>query len=170
MKDYLLLCFFIMFSTLLSAQINLDRQVLAFVGGFGTDSEVNLNVSWTVGEITTETFESTEADIILTQGFQQWDTTDIISSIKNVALQEIGLSVFPNPVSQSLTIHQNSSNTRELSVKLIDLSGKVLRVKKLSGVSTQIDMSNLPSTMYLLHFTDTEGRSAFYKVLKTTDH
>jgi hypothetical protein len=74
------------------------------------------------------------------------------------------ISIFPNPAQNELTIASNSSLS---SVEIYSVLGnKVFEKKNLNTISETLDISALPSGIYLLNTLDTENRSATKKIIK----
>jgi hypothetical protein len=96
-----------------------------------------------------------------------------ISSLKwvnvtNVGLDEqasspIGISVFPNPATDNVQINFSLTGGRSVSIDLFDLTGRQVHSMNVStaasGLHTStLDVSELPSGMYLLRIMDNKGR------------
>jgi hypothetical protein len=71
------------------------------------------------------------------------------------------IKVFPNPVSDTLTI--NSSNSEVESFSLFDITGKL--IVETFG-QNKIDVSNLPQGVYLLKVNVNSGKSFSKKIIK----
>ncbi|MCO6492885.1 MAG: T9SS type A sorting domain-containing protein [Phaeodactylibacter sp.] len=148
------------FSTLLflllplfaTAQLQLGRQAIAIAGGYGVNSGANLSISYTVGEVAVQTREAPGAGIILTEGFQQPDDDVIIGTKEPFSLCELGITVFPNPVSQVLNIRLEAPLSRPVTASLFSPSGQVVRAVEMATGDAQLDMSRLPGGVYVLRF------------------
>jgi len=121
------------------------QEVIASDGNFATT--VDGSLSWTLGEIVTETFTLTNH---LTQGFQQ-NYEDLVS-IDELG-QEIVFSVFPNPFQGEITL-QVSDALPDYQIKVLDYQSKILFERQIffsPGVEKiSIDLSNLSEGYYLL--------------------
>ena len=73
------------------------------------------------------------------------------------------ISVFPNPVKQTLNIQTENINTIDISV--IDFSGKTLMNKKNSDSWNLLDLSMLPPGSYILSII-ADGKKTDWKILK----
>ena len=71
----------------------------------------------------------------------------------------LGLSIYPNPTSGIVSI--KSKQLVNANVTVYDLNGRVLLSTNINGTSSEINMSNLASGMYL--FKVQAGNSAFTK-------
>jgi hypothetical protein len=73
------------------------------------------------------------------------------------------LSIFPNPATKNVTIQFIDLNNPTLQV--YDIKGRVLLNQNLNNTSNTIDISGLPSGMYLFKVTSDQG-TATSKVVK----
>jgi hypothetical protein len=85
----------------------------------------------------------------------------ISSGLKNA--EELGVSVYPNPVIDMLTINQASNIDH---IELYNTEGKKLVSKKCKSESITLDMHNFNSGIYLLNLHSKDGKSAIVKILK----
>ena len=74
-----------------------------------------------------------------------------------------GISLFPNPVVQLLTIERLISSEAFPAYKIYSLEGKIVLEGRLGPTKSQIDMGSLTSGMYVLRL---EGMKGASKVLK----
>jgi len=115
---YSLLSLFL-FTTLVAKAQSVSPDVVASAGDLYANSSGQLQ--WTLGEVMTETFQST--DNILTQGFHQ--PFNLVSGIAELSTDNIA-SVYPNPATDKVSINFNTlKGTYHVSV--IDVTGKVLQ-------------------------------------------
>ena len=88
---------------------------------------------------------------------------EVILGIDDSAINE-SISIYPNPAQNYITV---SNNTALNSVEIYSVLGnKVLEKSNLNSLSETIDISNLPSGIYLINSVDTEKRSATKKLVK----
>lgn len=158
---------FIAFVSLLNAQKSIDWQVIPSQGG--TDQNSNVQIQWTLGEsaISSAVF----SNFRINEGFQQATLRTVKISrhdeISNAG-SDILADIFPNPTSGILNIDVSKSNSVLLHIRLSDPLGKLCAEKQLWAPSaTSIDMSALPSGIYLLRlYTDNTTWDEVYKVIK----
>lgn len=118
-------------------------------------------MSWTLGEISTETYS--DANNQLTQGFHQ--VTLMVTAIDD-QLESLAVQVFPNPVADQLNISLEES-TQAHRFRLLDASGKQLQVRESFFLNAEIDFSNYAKGTYFLHISDVNGTSVkTFKILK----
>ncbi len=71
--------------------------------------------------------------------------------------------IYPNPTTSHITIQFSNLNNAKLEV--YDINGRVLQNQNLNSTSNTVDISRLPSGMYLFKVSSDEG-SAMTKVIK----
>ena len=93
------MCRFVFFlaSVILSSSITYSQSVVSTDGGYSLGTSGSL--SWTLGEIVTETFE--DQSLYLTQGFQQ---VYLGSAGYSSLLLQKNISIYPNPFSSLINI------------------------------------------------------------------
>lgn len=73
------------------------------------------------------------------------------------------VSVYPNPATQTLTVSGASAGTH---LGIYDALGRLMQQSSLKGSKDQIDVSRLASGIYLMRFTDKQGRRGNVKFVK----
>ena len=73
------------------------------------------------------------------------------------------VKMYPNPVSNSLTIE--SIETIQ-SIRIYDLSGKIVKHSQVNGKGIVLDMSDLGEGMYLLQVQGQNGMQGMHKIIK----
>ncbi|MBC7864735.1 MAG: T9SS type A sorting domain-containing protein [Bacteroidia bacterium] len=157
----LFLFFSFIFSLGIFCQSTTSPEVIASSGDYNSGPSASL--SWTLGEIVTETVGN--GANTLTQGFQQpflQNTTGII----NLSTQAV--SVFPNPVSDELFITLPKES--EFSVFIIkDLSGKEIHTEKIMPgfILQKVEMQNYTAGIYFIQILSSTGKSnSIFKIIK----
>jgi len=154
-KYYLFLFLPWIFINILQAQ-----EVVATSGGSGTTS--GAKVTWTIGEPVTETISST--NIILTQGFNQGGL--ITTMIKKPEIPGLILNVYPNPSSDLIKISSGETDVSGMRYLLVDMNGKVILEKNMSGNESDISLSTLPPSIYFLKVYQNKKEIGTYKIVK----
>ena len=146
MKNYLFILFVILCSGSLTAQIEVSRDVLGSAGN--EISNGTLQMSFTVGEVFTQTLENTE---IHTLGFQQSDRW--FASVNDP--EENAFQLFPNPASTVITIQTTSKEA--FTYEIQDLVGRIILKGKTGYSGLRLDISDLPEGKYLFNMISEKG-------------
>ena len=77
-----------------------------------------------------------------------------------------GLLAYPNPVRDWLRLRVDDPELKGLNYILLDLSGKVLQMKKIEGSESIISMTGLPSGSFILNIYGNEGIIKSFKLIK----
>jgi hypothetical protein len=133
---------------------HLSHQVIVPVAGVVSKS--NLGYSQTVGETAVEVISS--SDLIFTQGFQQ----PSIRLLKENPPPGNGVKVFPNPVSDILTIELFGEKDRTFRIELVAISGiKVMSEKRVfSGQFwdvMQVEVDKYSKGLYFVRIISDDG-------------
>ncbi|MEZ5016906.1 MAG: T9SS type A sorting domain-containing protein [Flavipsychrobacter sp.] len=91
--------------------------------------------------------------------FQTWPLS--VSNVSN----NTGIAVYPNPVSDVLQLEVAGLIGNGAVVELQDITGKVVMRSEVTGAKMELNVSELPSGMYLLKYHD-EQRNELIKVNK----
>lgn len=92
----------------------------------------------------------------------EWvDVTNV--GLNELASDPIGVSVFPNPATEHVQIDFSLAGGRNVSIELFDLTGRQVSFMNVSTAasgmhSSIMDVSELPSGMYLVRIMDNKGR------------
>ncbi len=162
MKQLIFLFSFLTIGTIVNAQ-TADQNVIGSAGGYDTTN--NIKVSWTVGEVVTET--ATNDNNTLTQGFQQTNLT--ITQIKEnlINTENFSINIYPNPAVHSVSMEVTAESVKGLKYELNDNKGKLLLKGKFSDKLEKIDFTNYqPSIYYIRIYNDKGTFTDTYKVVK----
>lgn len=136
------------------------QEVISTSGSQGETTSGSLN--WTVGEAVIETI--TNGTNTMTQGFQQSKLT--VTAINNLKDSGIELSVYPNPANDFLSIEVKTDKQIDLMLSLIDLNGKLILQKKMTGNIQTVNMENYSPATYILKVTEDNKEIQTYQIVK----
>jgi hypothetical protein len=97
-----------------------------------------------------------------------FDTTFVgyPTAIKHIQDDNLALSVYPNPTNGIIYLTGNTGNTLDVSISN-DLGQTV---KWVQGVSTQLDISELPAGIYIMNARDRQnGKTYRSKIIKSSN-
>ena len=143
MKTYTLS--FLAFLLSLSVNAQTAHQVLSATGGDATGS--GGTVAYSVGQIVYTTNTGTNGSVA--QGVQQPYEISIVLGIEDNSIN-LGLSAYPNPTANFLTLDVGNAELSTLNFQLYDISGKLIESRKIISSSETIAMENLPTATYFL--------------------
>ncbi|HBX50568.1 MAG: hypothetical protein A2275_15740 [Bacteroidetes bacterium RIFOXYA12_FULL_35_11] len=160
MKKTILLPVFICFFGFAFSQ-SIGPDIITSSGNYHDNGTVS--ISWTLGEGVIETFS--DGNTILTQGFQQpyYDLV-LVETID----ENINISCYPNPTTQFINLEWQIPGTNEVSVEIIDMTGRILLNKnyKEDNAKKQINLSTFPQADYFIRLAK-EGKTVkTYKITK----
>lgn len=137
------------------ALVNLKGQKLEVVSAAGDSYENSgYTISWTLGEVASETFSNGSA-LEITQGFQQ--PSIIITAIDEVKDNGVHMVAYPNPTLNIVYIKFESDNFNDCSFSIYDMNGKILSCDKIKNTTQIIDLTSYPSAQYVLKVVDKDG-------------
>lgn len=87
-----------------------------------------------------------------------------ITSLDEMAKSGFNFKTYPNPVSDILSIEMESGNN-PIELKIIDLTGKVVRQAQLKGQKSYLDLSELSTGIYVIQI-QSEGKVSSSKLIK----
>lgn len=121
--------------------------------------------SYTVGQVVYTTNIGTNGSVA--QGVQQPYEISVVSGIEQAKNINLICSAYPNPTADFLTLNVENYDNENLSYQLFDISGKLLKSKKLTSNETTISMTNLVSATYFLKVIDNKKEIKTFKIIKT---
>ena len=138
------------------------QEVIVSASGYNVSEGVSL--SWTLGETVIPTFKSQDGSLILTHGFQQ---KMIITAIEETIIEKVKIKVFPNPVTEIMTIQFDTPFDEEIIMDVIDYQGKTFKSDIIESAVTnkQVNLQDIPAGIYYLRLM--KGKLInVYKVVK----
>jgi hypothetical protein len=152
---------FIMFLGLYASNI-CAQQAIPASGGDATGT--GGSASYTVGQVTYTTATGTNGTVH--QGVQLPYEIFVVTGLEEANGIGLELSVYPNPTKDYLNLTINDNELKELSYQLYDNNGKLLDIKDITGLETQIEMSDYPSAAYYLHVIHSQKTIKTFKIIK----
>jgi hypothetical protein len=153
--------------TLLAVSVGaqqIKQEVIATAGGYNKSADNSISISWTLGETIIPTFKSQDGTLILTHGFQQ---KLIITSVEENLEEQVKVTIYPNPTSETINILFETATDKVISVYLVDSQGKMVKTDQIEATVLEkpIDMQDLPAGIYYLRLI--KGKLVnVYKVVK----
>lgn len=159
MKRTSIHCFFlILFSlsvSLLSAQSAVPATGTNASGGGGS-------ASYSIGQAV-YLYKGPSAQI--TEGVQQAYEITTLSAGETSAQQE-GILLYPNPFSEYLYIDFTTENYKNAEYQLFDTQGKLIRKDMISRIKSELNLSSLPSAVYIIRISRNGEHLKTFKIIK----
>ncbi|MCK6695296.1 MAG: T9SS type A sorting domain-containing protein [Thermoanaerobaculia bacterium] len=135
----------------------LFNQVVASTGNVAVQQ--GFIYAYTVGEVVI--FTGSFDNFILTQGFHQPEQTRIVS-VEQPQLADWDIEVFPNPVSDRLTIRFSPEKGVALRVSVTDLAGKIILSDQLltDPAGSMLNCSAWQPGVYFVRMQDPQSRAS----------
>jgi len=167
--QFILLAFptLLIFSTSLSAQLMIERELVGAVAAVSTvlptSGEPELQIDASFGE---SLIGYEEGDIIITVGFQQAKTKGINNLDEFDApesqeqVTDVSVTAYPNPTVERLTVDLGEFREKFTRIRLIDSYGRTVMDRTVAGdqVITFRQLDQLPNANYFLQGIDDEGK------------
>lgn len=121
-------------------------------------------VSYTIGQTDYNVASGTNGNII--QGMQQ---PFEISEITGIGMKGIELfsTIYPNPSAGNLTLKiENPESYEQLSLRIYDVTGKVLIQERIFNTETTVHLSNFANAKYFLKVINKGQELKTYQIIK----
>ncbi len=154
MKGFKILGLFFLVSWTNVFTQQLSHQVLVPLAGLYSDG--NISYSQTVGETAVEIISC--SDYIFTQGFQQ----PLVKVSSETHPEGNGIKIYPNPVTDYVTIELYGESARTFRIDFINLAGRVVRSSRVEfsdnfWFKEPQNIKNLISGFYLIRIKSEDG-------------
>jgi len=122
-------------------------------------------ISWSLGEVITETFLNTEYSV--TQGFHQCNYR--VTAMDESILIDFDIQVYPNPASDFIRVVINSNKKKPESflISITDLQGKKLLLFNAAGNSHILSLLSYKPGTYFLSVLEGEKILKTFKIIKS---
>jgi Secretion system C-terminal sorting domain len=122
------------------------------------------SASYTVGQIVYTT--NTGSNGSEAQGVQQPYEISVITAVKEAGGISLEFVVYPNPASDFIKINIENYEVENLTYRLHDINGILLKTGKVEGNETTIPMNTLLPSIYFLKVFEGNKEIITYKIIK----
>ncbi len=138
----------------------ISQEVVSSSGDCFDNSSGQL--SWTLGELATETYEADDATLI--QGFQQ-PIYEVATVFENTEYNNL-IQVYPVPSSDFITVEFEEIQD-VIQIVLYNLQGEIISTKQGESATVTLDLNNLSRSEYILKIMNKEKNlMKSYKIIK----
>ncbi len=148
---------------LFAASISINAQEAVVTTGGDASSSAG-SVSYSVGQVVYTTSTGTNGSVA--QGVQQPYEISVTTAIAEAKGINLSMSVYPNPTTNRLTLKVADYESDNLSYHLFDVTGKLVKMKKVTDPETQIIMQDMKPGVYFLKVIDDDKEIKTFKVIK----
>jgi hypothetical protein len=126
-------------------------EVVSPAGGYFSNGTIS--ISWTLGEPVIGTLVNNDADLMLTQGFQQGNLFNV--DVPTTDLPTLSIKMYPNPAIKNVFFTITNPEAKgEYSVDIYDITGRKILTENFGQFVDQeeksLDVSSLKSGIYLV--------------------
>jgi hypothetical protein len=122
------------------------------------------SVSYSIGQMVYTT--NTGINGSMAQGVQQPFEISLVTGLEEAEGISLQCSVYPNPTTDYLVLKVENFDKENLSYQLIDINGKPIENKNITGNETNIIMSDLVPATYFLKVTLNNKEVKTFKIVK----
>ena len=140
----------------------LSQQTLASAGGNATGNLGSAGYSF--GQVFYSIHSKPEGSI--TEGLQQPFEISIVAGMNESGEISMDYEAYPNPVTCLLVLRVDRTATRHLAYQLLDISGRLLKSKKITCTECMIPMEQYESGIYFLNLISGDKRVKIFKIIK----
>ncbi|HLV43281.1 MAG TPA: T9SS type A sorting domain-containing protein [Brumimicrobium sp.] len=119
------------------------------------------STAYSIGQVAYTTQTSSTGTV--NQGVQQ--TYAITVGVKEVELFN-SITVFPNPVTDHLTLKIDGYADEKLTYQVFDMQGKLMESDEITGSETIIDMGQYSKATYFIKLMDKNNLIQSFKIIK----
>ncbi|NPA44847.1 MAG: T9SS type A sorting domain-containing protein [Chlorobi bacterium] len=136
----------------------------AITTGGGSASGDGGAVSYTIGQVFYNTATGSSGSVI--EGVQQPYEIVVETGIEDAKDIDLGLSAYPNPTVDVLTLSVQNYESDKLSYQLFDIAGRLVVGDKVSSNLALINMSGYKPGVYILKVVDNNELIKTFKIIK----
>jgi hypothetical protein len=139
------------------------QKAISTAGGKATGA--GGTVSFTVGQTNYITLISNSG--ILIQGIQQPFEILVVTGIESNKEITLECIAYPNPATDFLTLRIQRERIENLSYQLMDINGKILEIKNIENVETNISLNDYQPAAYFLKVIENTKEVKTFKIIKS---
>ena len=138
------------------------QEAIPTIGGNALGS--GGSISYSVGQVVYHIYTGTNGSVA--EGLQQPYEISVIIGLEEAIDINLLYKVYPNPVTNILTLKVDNLTYENLYYNLIDINGKVLENKRITSVENYIAMDKFSAGTYFLKVYDGRETIKAFKIIK----
>jgi len=142
-------------------QTNAQEAIVASGGGA---SGTGGSVSYTIGQVAYTTATGTNGSIAA--GVQQPYEISVPTALENTEDILLEFSAYPNPTTDDLKLRTGERDFKNISYRLFDMNGKLIKTGKITGPETSVNMRNLAPSVYFIKVIQDDKEIKVFKIIK----
>ena len=99
-------------------------------------------------------------------GVQQPYEISVPTALENTEDILLELSAYPNPTTDVLTLRTGERDIENISYRLFDMNGKLIKAGKLTGPETPVNMQSLAPSVYFIKVIQNDKEIKTFKIIK----
>lgn len=123
------------------------------------------SVSYSLGQVVYHMHTGT--NFSMAEGVQQPYEISVVTTIEDGVDALPGISVYPNPTNNHLSLRMEELEIKGLSYQLYDMTGKLLEGEKITSSQSRINMENIAPGTYILKVIHKGKQLKTFKVIKS---
>lgn len=146
--------------------ITTGKAQQATVASSGIATGSGGSAAYSIGQVAYTT--NTSPTRSLSQGVQQPVEISLVLGLED-NLISLNLQAYPNPTSNYLTLNisfLSSLSNKSMNYQLFDITGKLIKNKKIISAAETISLENLPSATYYLKVVNKNEELKTFKIIK----
>ena len=150
------------FLTAIIVPLGLMKAQTAVLATGTTVSGASGSISYSVGQMA---YLQKGSNLQITEGVQQ--PYEIITlAVEDSSLGEKNILLYPNPVKDFLNVDFGKENFQNSRYVLFDSQGKMVKTGNLINQKTELDMTTLPTSVYIIQIFQKEKNIKTFKIIK----
>lgn len=145
MKVIAIKCFVALGLTLSTFYLGMSQELQAVNSGGTFHQNATGSISWSLGEVATETLKA--GNYIITQGFQQGRLG--LTSVKETPNLDVTISAYPNPTHDYINIEIIGEITN-MHYAVFDINGRAVKSGEIIESPTQVQFNEMGSAIYFI--------------------
>lgn len=155
-KPALLVLFCLTF-TKLHAQSTIPASAGNSSGSGGT-------VAYSIGQVIYSTYQESNGSV--SQGVQQPYEISLVTGIEGAKDITLEFLIYPNPATDFITLRIKNYDIMDLSYRMYDINGTILKNSKIESNEITISMQNLKASIYFLKVIHGPKDIKTFKIIK----